>query len=184
MKSFGISRNVTIVISAALFALSFGGLARAITSNVFQYNKAKTGYLSLNAMAFAPGDNSTANNYVIHHPDYITPPPGFSCFVAAVHLPQGATLTGFASWVSTDGFSSFDIALWRANPATGAHTLISELTPGSNQNRVMFSSTIAPGATATINNLHFSYGVSVCAETTISSYYGGRITYTYTDAGD
>jgi hypothetical protein len=183
MKNFGVSRNVTMVIAAGLFALSFGGLARAITDTVFQYTKAKTGYVSVGPMAFAPGDNSTANNYDIHHPDYIIA--GDSCFVAGVSLPQGATLTGFASWVSSDTDSAYDIALWRANPATGDHTLISELeSSDTSQTRVILNRTISPGAVATINNQHFNYGVSVCVQNSISKFYGSRISYTYTDAGD
>jgi len=35
-----------------------------------------------------------------------------------------------------------------------------------------------------VNNQHFNYAAAICLETGNSQFYGGRITYTYTNAGD
>ena len=166
--------------AAALFALSYGGIAHAITDTLFRYSTPKAGYLSLGPMSFAPADSSTTPNYTSQSGDFLEAD-NTGCFVAPVNLPQGAALTNFTAWVSGP-IAGVDVKFIRHNLATGAKVVIAELTmSNADFGRLMLNQSITPALT--VNNQVFNYGVSVCVQAA-ARYYAGRVAYTYQDAGD
>lgn len=184
MKRFFSARNIAMAIgTSALLAVAYGGIAHAITDTAFRYSKPVTGYFSFGPQALTPGNNSVADSYVIHGPDYATWQDG--CFYSGINVPQDAKLTGFAAWIATNSADGADIILWRTNLATGSSVDISSFSTGSTgASRVALSVPINDDALAIVNNQHFHYAVSICFNVGANYFYSGRVTYSYSNAGD
>ena len=179
-------RPLVTASAVALLALGSIGIAHAISSNIFQYTTPQTGYLNLSPMAFSPEDAADAAHFAISPPFWISKDAGANnvCMVAGVHLPEGARVKSLTAWAASDVDQGVQVRLMRANPASGtANGLVGVISHDTSQNRFAMSAA-APGATAVINNQHFGYGVHVCINSTPSLFFGARITYTYSDAGD
>src|SRR5690349_16992406 len=87
MKSFRSFRAIAIGGgAAAALALAYG-IAHAITSTEFKYSRARVGYFSIGAAAFAP--DGTSPNYTTHGGDFISTS-GNDCFATGLNVPQGA----------------------------------------------------------------------------------------------
>jgi hypothetical protein len=58
------SRHAAVAVACSvLVALSFSGVAQAITDNVFRYSSTKTGFYGISSLDLAPLNNNTAPNY-------------------------------------------------------------------------------------------------------------------------
>jgi hypothetical protein len=172
--------------AAAMLALSCGGIAHAITDTIFQYKTPKTGYFSISPMAFAPEQAGYVNAFIIDAPASVSPTPEHGiCMVAGLNLPDGAQIRSFAAWVSSDLDRGVAFLVFRSNPATGDFTALTQMESDDvTQKRVAMTLPASEGPVLKVNNKHFNYGAMICLQTGNSKFYGGRITYTYTDAGD
>ena len=182
-----LARALAVALSAgALIALSFAGIAHAITETVFRYSTLQTGYLSLLPGAFAPGDSVAANNYVIAPQFYIlTNHNGALCFDAAIHLPEGARMTSLKAWGKTDTGDGVNARIVRGNLATGAGEDVAFVgSTDTSGTRFAMTTPIPSSALAIINNEHYGYAAEVCLGTAATEFYSARITYVYRDAGD
>lgn len=187
MKTTPVLRAAAIVsAAAALLALSYGGVAHAITESIFRYNNPKTGYFSIGPMALAPDSDVSATRYTVNSPLSAFPSAaGVTCFVSGINLPNNAQIKTFSIWYSSDANSSVVALLYRSNPANGSANELGRLTSSdTSQSRLALTLPIPASAATTVNNLHFNYGLRVCLSTVLSSFYGARVTYTYADAGD
>jgi hypothetical protein len=188
MKSFPALRPLSIAAAAAaLLALTYGGIAHAISSNIFQYTTAQTGYFSLSPMAFAPEGNDDAAHYTINGPFWIEKDVGALsvCMVAGLNLPDGARVTSLKAWASSDIDQAVQIRLLRANLATGtANGFAGLISHDTSQTRFAMTAAVTSGAMAIVNNEHYGYGAEVCLNSTPSRFYSARITYVYSNAGD
>jgi hypothetical protein len=176
-----LTRGRLAAITVLLATVLLGGIAHAITSAVFRYSSAQTGYLSLNPMAFAPDSSNTAAQYIISN-DNIN---GGGCVVTGINLPDSAQLKGITIWGESSVGSKVSAQLWRVNVATGAALLVSEVTvlDTSGDRSASANEAIPAGNRAIINNRLFGYGLHVCVPGN-SVFHSARITYTYTSAGD
>jgi hypothetical protein len=186
-------RNIAFFLAGGLIAASFiGGVAHAITSTVFSYSAVKTGYYGLSPLKFVPVGYQDAAGYADVSAG------GFQslqlangnaqgCFNTGVDLPQGAKITSFAMWYSTDTVEGVGAVLLRAKFAYGTDDVIANIVSAdTSQTRQHRAATVAASATATVDNGHYVYSALVCLNSAAqqSRYYAGRITYTYTSAGD
>ena len=161
-----------------------GGAAQAITENVFRYSSPKTGWYGMNPMAFSSDGTPGATEYFIQWPDFLRNiGSGTHCFNTGVNLPHGARMTRFSAWYSTDAANSVRVSLFRAGFADDALSgLLSQLnSTDTSATRVGMS--LAPGIPE-VQNSQFNYSVGVCMDRSSDRFYGARITYTYTTAGD
>ena len=85
-------RVALVAVGGLLAVLSFGGVAQAITENVFRYSSPKTSSLTLSSADFVPSSTFSSQNYVFDETGITTTSISQRCFVAPVHLPQGATI--------------------------------------------------------------------------------------------
>jgi len=177
--------------NAAFFAaggfvatLFLGGAAYAVTDTIFKYSTPKTGYYSLSPNAFGGDGFGNYGDHIIGWPDYLGTSAG-GCFTTGVNLPQGAKLTALAAWTSSDAATGVRIHLHRVNLATGhSDEIVLLQSKDTTQTRTTNTFKIPASATATVDNQRFDYGVAVCLASANSRYLGGRITYSYDNAGD
>jgi hypothetical protein len=186
-------RNATYFVAGGLlFALLVGGAAHAITDTVFKYSSVKTGYYGLSPLKFVPDDYQDAAGYA----DVFAG--GFQflqlangntsgCFATGVNLPQGAKVTSFSMWYSSDQVDGVGTSLVRAALTDGADDVIATLdSTNASQTRTQRTKAIPDSVIVTIDNGHFVYSTTVCLNSANqqSRYYAGRIGYTYSNAGD
>ncbi len=179
--------------SGVVIALSVTGIAWAITSNVFQYSTEKTGYYALSPMAFAPNEPASATSYLIAWPGNPSWPGGGlgsgsgACFNTGVNLPHGAKMTALTMWYSADSNNGVSLFLYRSRPSNGASDTIGQLAAtDTSSTRKVTSVALPDTAVSTVNNAQFAYSVGVCTSSQgwANRYWGGRIAYTYMNAGD
>lgn len=171
--------------ATAIAALASADAANAVTDTIFQYKTPKTGYFSVSPEALAP-ENSDGAKVYLNAPNLVRPTFGAAvCMVTGVNLPNGASIKAVTAWVSSDVDRGVLIELFRNNPATGQLTLIdSAESHDTTQTRGAIEARFVAGAAPVVNNQHFNYAFAVCLGTSNSLFYGGRITYSYSDAGD
>jgi hypothetical protein len=175
---------------AAAMAMVLGGVAYAITSNAFTYNAPKTGWYGLSPLAFAPNTPASADDYVIAWPNHPGAPGGYlgsatgACFNTGVNLPNGAKMTDFTMRYSAQNAQNVAAYLFRTRASDGVSTVIGQLVASDTNGTRQTANDNLPGtAVSTVNNSTYVYSVGVCVQTG-GLYYNGRITYTYTSAGD
>jgi hypothetical protein len=170
-------------VAAAIATVSVIGTARAITDKVFTYSSAKTGFYTINANEVTP--QSSGVTYASNINQLSVTAQTNVCFAAAVHLPQAATITQMTVWYQS-GAGAFDqeVALWRVGLSNGGDETIFFATAHDDSNtRKALKVTPAAGTTA-VNNGTYRYTFVICPTTTDNVFYGARIAYTYTSAGD
>jgi hypothetical protein len=188
MRNHLTPRTIAIVAAGGFAAaLIMAGTAHAITDTIFKYSAPKTGYYALDPIAFAPSQSS--NTYVIGDvPDALYDTNGLnSCFGTGVNLPQGATMTVFAAWYSSDTTGNVNVWLGRNKLGDGTFDYVAKLaSTDTTKTRRAMNMRIPASSVATVDNARYSYHVGVCFGTSgaNSRFYGGRIAYTYTNAGD
>jgi hypothetical protein len=184
MKSYITSRCGAIAAAGGVVAaLSFGGVAQAITDTVFRYSAPKTGFYSIDRFALNPiGSFFGAMNYNREWNGGLwNNGTDANCFGTGINLPHGATLASVRVWYSsdTDGNPAFRfIAQEFASPA---QTIIFVAAPSDNSATVR--SVNIPVDPLKINNSQTSYALTVCLSPN-DIFYSARVTYTYDNAGD
>jgi hypothetical protein len=188
MRKHITSRNAAFFAAGGFVAALFlAGAAHAITDTIFKYSAPKTGHYALDPIAFAP--NQSSDTYVIGDvPDAVYDTSGLGkCFGTGVNLPQGATMTAFAAWYSSDVNGNINVWLGRNKLSDGTFDYIAQLaSTNTTKTRRPMNTTIPGSLVASVDNALYSYHVGVCFGTSgaNSRFYGGRIAYTYTNAGD
>ena len=183
MKAYLTSRTAAVAAAfAILAALSFTGVAQAITDTVFRYSAPKTAYFPISGMAM----NASSDNYDYNNGWFtgLSPASGVPCFSTGVNLPHGSTITGLTIWYeSGDVGSGVTASLYRFQLNDGSFDTIGERTFLNDTNGIRKAGNV-PVATsfATVNNFQFSYGLGICLETT--TFRDARVRYTYNTAGD
>ena len=106
-----------------------------------------------------------------------------ACLRAGVHLPQGARMISVRTSYSSGAGSDLTLALWRVNPVTGgADTLVSKSVANDSGVRTYVNHAV-PANLGLVNNALFTYTYLVCVGPG-TPFYGTRIAYQYTSAGD
>jgi hypothetical protein len=166
---------------AILAALSFTGVAQAITDTVFRYTTPKTAYFPISGMAM----NASSDNY-----DYtngwfngLSPVSGVPCFSTGVNLPHGSTITGLTIWYESGAVGGVSVSFYRFQLNDGSFDKIGERTFLNDTNGLRQAGNVPVTTSfATVNNFQFSYGLGICLEAT--TFRDARVRYTYNTAGD
>jgi hypothetical protein len=176
--------------SAAFFAaggfvaaLFIAGAAHAITEATFRYSTPQTGHLSLPAAAFGVETDTTAytNNGLIA----ASASAGYADFIAPVNLPDGATMNGLSIWYKPTSGNTMTVELARQRLSDGSLDFIVFQEPaGTSGVRTLTSYPITDAAMRTVDNTHFAYYMVMAISTPNDWFYGARITYKYSSAGD
>jgi len=161
--------------------LVLSGTAIAVTDTNFTYSTTQTGYLMVGPGDLVPADNFSAQNYVLDA--------GFAssgteaCFRAGVHLPQGARITTVrTSYISGTGYD-LNFNLRRVNPVTGAENFLVARTVSDDSGVRTYALDAVPSNLGLVNNALHTHAYYVCVGGG-TRFYGTRITYQYTSAGD
>ena len=184
MKACLTSRHVAVAAAGGiLVALSFGGVAQAITDSVFRYDMPKTGFYTIDAIAMAPDSSPTAASYGNIAGNGLGGSQGTRCFNTGVNLPQGVTVTAVTFWYKSGVGGNPSGSLLRHKLSDGTQDVIANNTFVDDSNvRTGGALPVVP-TFATINNNAFSYGFSACPNAG-TSFFAARIAYTYRTAGD
>jgi hypothetical protein len=164
----------------AIGALFASGAAFAITDTTFTYSSPKTGYYGISNLGVAP--NSPSADFV--NPGQSGGLDGTGCFHRGVNLPQGAVVTGLIVYYAAIDEDDVVVTLKRQRLSDGNEQNIASKAM-TNDLSGMRASDTAPitASRATIANGQYNYGFMVCTDSG-GSFFGARITYTYTSAGD
>jgi len=159
---------------AAIGALVLGGPAGADPLN---QRAATKFYYSIDSMAMTPTDYQSAGDFHIDRPSGTLYVGGLNrCFNAAIHLPDGATITAVTVYYHSGTYFDPDFHLYRHRYSDGATGQVAALSvPNDTGTRTSANLVLKP-TLAVVNNLHFSYGFGVCIGFT-DGFYGARITY-------
>jgi hypothetical protein len=184
MSKLFTARHAALFAAGCLVTAIFvGGAAQAITDTVFHYSTPKRGYLQLDPAGFTPLTDEGTGAYRIFYvyDAFIQTTVAGMCFGKSIELPQGAKLTALGVWYQ----KGVRISLYRHYAAAGAasSTPIADRTFASAQADVRAGTVPITGPT-TINNQNYSYAAIVCLPQTDNLFFGGRVSYTYTSAGD
>jgi hypothetical protein len=167
-----------------LAALFLAGAAHAITDTVFQYSHAQKGYINLSPLAFSTEDSGSSYD---SSENFVEPGIGAveACLGTAINLPDGAQITELAAWASSDRAAGVTVRLFRFNPANGGFAQVAFLqSTDTTQTRLPLTQAVPASAVTTVSNLHFNYSIDVCLDHDHSRFYGTRLSFTYTKAGD
>jgi hypothetical protein len=156
--------------------------ADALTSNAFRYSAPRTGAYSINAAALSPDSNSlTYSNRSLA--SSLTSP-GVGCFVTGLNLPDRASLTGLTVWYRKNSANSMVFYLYQNRLSSGSEQTILAREPATTSGDRSERSFPIPRGVTIANNAN-SYGFAVCFNSNnLAYFYGARITYKYTTAGD
>jgi hypothetical protein len=172
-------------ISLVCLAALLSGVAWAVTENAFRYSSPKTGWYGMNPMAFSSSDSRPGfHEYFIQWPDYLRNlGSGTHCFSTGVNLPQGARMTRLSAWYSTDAAGSVRVSLFRAGFADDSFSGLLAQLNSTDTSSTRAGMSAEPGIPE-VQNAQFNYAVGVCMDKDSDRFYGARISYTYTTAGD
>jgi hypothetical protein len=176
--------GVGVVAGLAIGALLFSGAAKAITDSVFQYSSPKMGRFSIPAGSMVPENTYSSSGYSseMAFPDDgvgLTNSVNNACFRHSVLLPHQSTLTEMTVWYRGTGY----VALTRYRFSDNLRQVLAD--EGLDSATRTSSVLIFPvNARREVNNQAFSYDLSLCLTDPGSFFYGARVNYTYTTAGD
>lgn len=170
---------------------TLGGVALAVTSDVFQYSTVQTGYYNLSPMTFAPQSNIVADGFLndaqgrqlqLAGPNV---PPAPACFLTGLNLPQQAKLKRLDVWYASNTGNNISVRLYRTKMTDGANDLLAQKnSTNTTQARTLMSFAFTNVAMNAMDNQQYTYGVVVCLTNSFDRYFAGRVTYTYRNAGD
>lgn len=179
---------ISAVLSAGL-GVSFVGSAYAITSDSFIYQTRRYGYYSISPAAFSPESDTIKYEKLFGLRTYLqnltdTPANNTSCFNAGVNLPQGATITGVVYWYDNNPLANSSqpaFGLLRHSLVDGSSLFLAAL--GSSTGFTGRTYRMAATTPSVVNNVNYTYAAKICLGW-LDLFYGARIDYTYTSAGD
>ena len=174
---------VTGIVIGVVATLVLSGTALAVTDASFTYSTVQTGYLMVGPADLVPTSEISADNYSLSDTSASSSYSN-NCFVAGVHLPQGARVTTVrTSFSSGAGDNNIFITLTRVNPLTpGRDYLVSHYVANDAGSRT-YVNDVVPATLRLVNNALYTYTYEVCVGSS-TYFYGARITYQYTSAGD
>jgi hypothetical protein len=179
-----INRNAAFfAVGGFIAALFLAGLAHAITDTAFKYSSPKTGYLSIPAGAFANrfDFDTYVNGGNLLHSNSVDP----AGFVAPVNLPNGATMTQLSVWYTPTSGNPINIELYRTTLSDGSvNQIVFQSPSGMSGVRKQSNYPINNPSLQTVDNAHYAYYLVLGISTVNDLFYAGRITYSYTNAGD
>jgi hypothetical protein len=179
-RKFRISAAAGAMLSTAIA----GGYAFAITSNAFTYSPELNGALMIDPMDLSPDGNESAGNYHIDYPDGRLIAGGSSCFSTGLHLPQGAKLVELRIFHASLSTSDLSFFLVKHVPATGANvSILTTGIPDNSGTRKATAFDLTANANRVINNATGGYGLGICVGAS-DTFFGARIAYSYSSAGD
>ncbi|HET7679363.1 MAG TPA: hypothetical protein VFK79_04415 [Xanthobacteraceae bacterium] len=179
MPAYLTLRNAAVAASMGILAaLSFSGVAQAITDTVFRYSSPRAGYYTIDQMAMSP-DRSTAT-YVNSWGAGLA---GNACFNTGVNLPHGATITAVAFWYSSAGSGNPRGMVLRHRLSDSTQHLVAIQTFADDSNTRKGGAIPVTAALALINNALYTYSFATCLNSG-DNFFSARITYTYATAGD
>jgi hypothetical protein len=183
MRNLFSSRHTLIVAAGSLAAIvSIAAIAQAATDTIYKYTTPKPGVWHVSASAMTPEASNVAYQIALAN-GALKVTAGEGCFVEAVHLPNGATITSVAGTWDSDGTGSSGFALFRyAGSNSVPQHIVNEPVFLTNGRKVIRAT--ASAAIAQVNNNQFSYVFIACLRSTADKFYAGKIAYTYTNAGD
>jgi hypothetical protein len=162
-------------------ALLLSGGAQAITDSVFKYSTVKTGWYSIPTAAMVPTTDTWAYSDSVFGSELSNS--GGACFSAGVNLPEGATVTEIRAWYKSSTVNDARTFFLRTNLPSGAtDSIVDQTSPDSTGTRKPVAYAVT--ANNVTNNGRYSYSFGTCANNSTTRFYGARITYTYTTAGD
>jgi hypothetical protein len=135
-------------------------------------------------MAMAP-DGADSLNYSIDWFGSLTPTSGEGCFNTAVNLPQGATITKVSVWYSSGatGDTFVDFRRLQVSNGQGSSVAFEFITDDSGIRKPAHVTFFGTPADLVVNNNQFAYALGVCLGAG-DRFFGARVAYTYTHAGD
>ena len=182
MTSVLASRLLTAAAAGGVVAFLSSGGAHAITSAIFQYSAARTGYYPIGSSALTPDSDNAAASYVVD--DGTGALNGTGCFQTEPHLPNGATIAGLTVWFDSNASDDPIFVFTRRDLVTGAKlAIVSGPVHNDTTNRVQHTFTI-PKASGKVINSNYSFTFAYCGQSNDDHFYGARVAYTYTNAGD
>jgi hypothetical protein len=175
-------RMIGVISTGVLATFVFAGGAAAITSTIFRYETAKTGYYTISASALAIRD-TTVDNFVISDTMlFNAEAAGGQCWNAGINLPDRAIIKTLTVWSSAGEVSNGSASLIRHNLTTDTTDILAQpVLSIANLNRHATTANVS-AALGTVSNRSYSYQFVVCLS--LHQTFGdARITYTYSDAG-
>ncbi|GEM_PF-5302380 len=136
-------------------------------------------YLTLTGLDFYPVDSDmtySENNGGLYAVDLLS---GFG-FSAAIHLPDGASVTAITFYLLDDSASDLNLSVTRYDPATGISSVISGLS-SSGASASSQELSLTSGLPFTVDNSTYAYRLRVEfteAGMNLQRLYGARISYT------
>lgn len=165
------------------FALLCGSAAFAIVSSNFTYSKTKTGFLSLHPAILAPTGTASTVEYGTNLSNGALS--GNGCFMTGVTLPQGARMIDLK--VSFQSGDQNDLHLVLHRHDLNQVDLVEMVAQTILNDADKHASAIIPidQAASIVDNSKFLYAFAACMDGLDGTYfYGARIKYKYTTAGD
>lgn len=163
-------------------AVFLGGAAHAITDTIFKYSTPKTGYLSVDPAGLMPLTHDDADAYgtYYYYGAVTTTTLVYSCFGKSVELPQGARVTGLTGWYEY----GMRLSLFRHSLAQGGNEILGDRVFGTADTGRKVGNVAIDATLRVIDNQRYTYALVMCLPKTTNNFFGARITYTYTTAGD
>jgi hypothetical protein len=182
MKNLFSARRLTIAAATIAAAMSVAAGSQAATDVIYKYKTPKTGAIQVSPAAMTP--DSGGYDYSIHFaPASLVVHASTGCFIAPVNLPQGAVITTFTVLYSSDSVDGINVRLLRNKLADGSNDELADPTMGDTKGkRKALNAPIDPDL-GLINNTMYNYSVGTCVSVD-TAFYGARLIYTYTNAGD
>jgi hypothetical protein len=179
------SRRALTIAGSLLAIVSIAAIAQAATDTIYRYSTPRTGVFQLSALAMTPTDKNV--DYEIEAPGgRVRMLSGSGCFTGGVNLPNGATITSVAGIIASGGGAGHPgFVFMRHTTSDGdlvAIAMLEEIFDDSGARKI-FKAAVSEDAKAVNNNL-YSYGFVVCLPGTADYFYGAKIGYTFTHAGD
>ena len=172
---------LTGMVIGVVATLVLSGTAIAVTDASFTYSTVQTGYLMIAPADLVPGNNFHANDYFIGIREAGTS--SSACFNAAVHLPQGARMTSVRTSYGSGPATNLYLDFKRANPVTGTSAYLIGRSVVDDSSTLTYVNDAVPANLGLVNNALYTYSYFVCVGSD-TYFYGARITYQYTSAGD
>ena len=172
-------RLATGLATGAAGALLLTGVAYAVSSTDFTYSTAKTGYFNIAPASLTPVVNGLTFGVGANPAEAESN----GCLIAGVHLPDQAQISSVSVYYAANTVGGVTFAFDRDAPATGNAIRLAQ---GLSNNSNVRSSALlhVQRSLGTVNNRTFSYAFTVCFSDTNQRFYGARVNYSYTSAGD
>jgi hypothetical protein len=170
-------------------ALIAGTAVAAVVSNGFFYSPRQAGYYSIHPSALVAVNGVTVTNGgygITPQSAQLTRSSSNGCFTTGVNLPNGAVITGLAVWYSSGPIGtdpSVFFGLTRLSDGADAALVPDQPIVMNVAGRRAKAFAIPNSPARIVNNSLYVYAFQFCLGNS-DAFYGARIAYTYTSAGD